>query len=672
MNVPFKIYEGESIRLSDLPIKEGNLIICKDTKQIFADLKINNTVTRFLLNSNEIDLSNYETIENAAKKLQEAKDYTDEKIKDLPAGGSSNVAELIAEHNSNENAHEDIRNAIPTKTSDLTNDSNFITSSDVDTKISALVDSAPETLDTLNELAAALGDNPNFATTITEQIGNKVDKIEGKGLSTNDYTTEEKEKLAGLMVVNPNLFINWYFPKAINQRGLESYTGDGYTIDRWKLSNTRITVKPESDGLLATRSNTGTWASVRQYFNDLEAGTYTVSFLVTEVNGGTCSLTVYKSANTDTFKSENKLAGTNTTKPGMLSCTFNYTPDASLPYVAFTVGFPSGDAVGVSFKLLAAKLELGSTQTLAHQDASGQWVLNEIPNYQDELLKCCMSTADSGDDYANNKKTPAAINAVNKSGDTMTSTLSINSQTANTNGDKTISSLINWQANTVLRNQKDSNNYHDLWLSSAGPAYKGANEGTSFGYELLHTGNKNLITPADIGITGGISSALTTNFSTNRAIISNENGKLKSSAVTSTELGYLDGVTSAIQTQLNGKQATLTGAATTVASSNLTASRALVSNSSGKIAVSAVTSTELGYLDGVTSAIQTQLDDKAAASHNQAASTITAGTFPATGIKAKTGTDYTTARIRNIQASTTDLTAGTSTLASGNIYLVYE
>jgi hypothetical protein len=80
-----------------------------------------------------------------------------------------------------------------------------------------------------------------------------------------------------------------------------------------------------------------------------------------------------------------------------------------------------------------------------------------------------------------------------------------------------------------------------------------------------------------------------------------------------TELNYVDGVTSAIQTQINGKQAAITGAATTITGSNLTASRALVSNSSGKVAVSAVTSTELGYVDGVTSAIQTQLDSKPAA-----------------------------------------------------------
>jgi len=46
----------------------------------------------------------------------------------------------------------------------------------VDTEVSNLVDSSPQTLDTLNELAAALGDDPNFATTVSNQIGNKADK----------------------------------------------------------------------------------------------------------------------------------------------------------------------------------------------------------------------------------------------------------------------------------------------------------------------------------------------------------------------------------------------------------------------------------------------------------------------------------------------------------------
>lgn len=54
------------------------------------------------------------------------------------------------------------------------------------------------------------------------------------------------------------------------------------------------------------------------------------------------------------------------------------------------------------------------------------------------------------------------------------------------------------------------------------------------------------------------------------------------------------------------------------------------------------------------------------------ASDIGAGTFPDTTVKAKTGTDYTTCRIRNILATTNDLAPGVSELASGNICLVYE
>ncbi len=70
----------------------------------------------------------------------------------------------------------------------------------------------------------------------------------------------------------------------------------------------------------------------------------------------------------------------------------------------------------------------------------------------------------------------------------------------------------------------------------------------------------------------------------------------------------IDTKISTLNTSIGGKQATITGGATTITGSNLTASRALVSNSSGKVAVSDVTSTELGYLDGVTSAVQTQLN----------------------------------------------------------------
>ena len=55
---------------------------------------------------------------------------------------------------------------------------------------------------------------------------------------------------------------------------------------------------------------------------------------------------------------------------------------------------------------------------------------------------------------------------------------------------------------------------------------------------------------------------------------------------------------------------------------NLTASRALVSDGSGDVSVSAVTSTEIGYLDGVSSSIQSQLDGKASSSYVPTAITV--------------------------------------------------
>ena len=65
-------------------------------------------------------------------------------------------------------------------------------------KISELVNSAPGTLDTLNEIAAALNNDSNFATTIITQLGTKVDKVKGKQLSTEDFTAALKTLLESL------------------------------------------------------------------------------------------------------------------------------------------------------------------------------------------------------------------------------------------------------------------------------------------------------------------------------------------------------------------------------------------------------------------------------------------------------------------------------------------
>jgi len=63
---------------------------------------------------------------------------------------------------------------IPTNNTELTNGAGYATTSYVDSEVAGIVDTAPEALNTLNELAAALGDDANFATTTSTALGNRL------------------------------------------------------------------------------------------------------------------------------------------------------------------------------------------------------------------------------------------------------------------------------------------------------------------------------------------------------------------------------------------------------------------------------------------------------------------------------------------------------------------
>lgn len=91
---------------------------------------------------------------------------------------------------------EALEDAIPTKTSQLTNNSGFATETYVNNKVAGIVDSSPEALDTLNELAAALGDNPNFSTDVLNLIGQKASQADLDDLSVDveNLTTEVGKK----------------------------------------------------------------------------------------------------------------------------------------------------------------------------------------------------------------------------------------------------------------------------------------------------------------------------------------------------------------------------------------------------------------------------------------------------------------------------------------------
>lgn len=84
---------------------------------------------------------------------------------------------------------EDLQSGQSTSNADITNIKNRISTLETDNKTNKSDISALKSDNTTNK---------ENISTLQEQVSNKVDKVEGKGLSTNDYTTEEKQKLAGL------------------------------------------------------------------------------------------------------------------------------------------------------------------------------------------------------------------------------------------------------------------------------------------------------------------------------------------------------------------------------------------------------------------------------------------------------------------------------------------
>lgn len=174
-------------------------------------------------------------------------------------------------------------------------------------------------------------------------------------------------------VCNPNLLDNWYFGNPVNQRGQTEYTASGYTVDRWTLgADGKVkSASVVSSGIALSNGDDTTYCNFAQIVEKLPAGTYIVSFLVDDfsnVNQVFCEAT---NASSFTFNSN------------VVSLKFTLDADSDSVRVGIQKKL-SGNVLTIK----AAKLELGSQQTLAHQDADGNWVLNEIPDYGEQLLRC--------------------------------------------------------------------------------------------------------------------------------------------------------------------------------------------------------------------------------------------------------------------------------------------
>lgn len=172
---------------------------------------------------------------------------------------------------------------------------------------------------------------------------------------------------------NPKLTDNWYWGNPVNQRGwAQGNTNFQYSLDRW-ISND-LTVSVNDGYVTLTQSGQTNLFMVQR----VEANIY---------KHGIAGRKVTISA----LLKDGQLKTATVTAPAYQENTVAQTVVDGLVLGAFSAqsehGFRIFPNVGQSFEIVAVGAEFGSQQTLAHKEY-GEWVLNEIPKFGDQLAEC--------------------------------------------------------------------------------------------------------------------------------------------------------------------------------------------------------------------------------------------------------------------------------------------
>lgn len=179
---------------------------------------------------------------------------------------------------------------------------------------------------------------------------------------------------------NRSLLDNWYFAGGgtdgtlpVNQRRQMSYSNQGNIFDRWSVS------KSSSAAYTAELLDDGVQISVT---GEDPNSDYVLFHQRFPAEGIDLSRDVCLSfiCNGELYQNH----GTN----GNVVATISGLNRAEISVSEDTIILRFVLMSGTSYKLKAVKVEYGSQQTLAHQDEDGNWVLNEIPDYGEELAKC--------------------------------------------------------------------------------------------------------------------------------------------------------------------------------------------------------------------------------------------------------------------------------------------
>ena len=229
-----------------------------------------------------------------------------------------------------------------------------------------------ERLAALEAQMAALVEPPTEYYT-SRYSGEEIDKGVDGALQLGGASTPQGAIAALGAGVRPNLLVNPFFK--VNQRGQTSYTGEGYTVDMWKITGSRSTLDVTEDGITFSVSAEDT--SRRYIGQKFETGAvksgvdYTLSVLLQ--SGELYSGTAQFPANSGSYNNAFTIPGIG---DGRLNVGNN-----GVKEVYFIVD------QGSSLSLRAAKFEEGARQTFAYKDEDGAWQFLERPDPL-EVLKC--------------------------------------------------------------------------------------------------------------------------------------------------------------------------------------------------------------------------------------------------------------------------------------------
>ena len=192
---------------------------------------------------------------------------------------------------------------------------------------------------------------------------------------------------------NPNLLDNWYFGNPVNQRGQTVYTSNAeasvYSIDRWKIwgQYTSSDTLSLNDGYVTFNSNGHRYGGITTTIESagLRGETLTLSiFGRGRTTGRAAWLTV---DSYDASDVQTRICDTYINFDTIFSIIQRNGLVVPSNSVTLQIKMLSSNDDGGIYDFKAIKLELGDTQTLAHQE-NGNWVLNEIPDYGEQLRRC--------------------------------------------------------------------------------------------------------------------------------------------------------------------------------------------------------------------------------------------------------------------------------------------